>query len=80
MDTITTKSTLQNVIEFADGDTRTINIDDPLDSITAADVQAWADFIVDNQIILSDKSGALPTGIKSSKKLDATATKMNFTL
>lgn len=80
MDTVTTKSTLQNIFEFADGDTRTINIDDPNDSIDAAAVQTWADFAIDNQIFLGDKTGALPTALKSSKKLDATATKMNFTL
>ncbi len=77
-DTITTKATLQNVFEFADGDTRTVNIDDPVDSITTAQVQAWAAYAVEHQILIGDKTGAALTGLKSSKKLDATSTKMTF--
>lgn len=76
MDTITTKSTLQNVFMFADGETRTVNIDDPKDTIAAADVQAWAQFAIDNQLLISDKSGAALTALKSSKKIDATNTKL----
>lgn len=79
-DTITSKSTLQNVFEFADGDTRTVNIDDPNDNISASDVQAWAAYAVEHQILLGDKGGAALTGLKSSKKIDATATKMNFNI
>ena len=79
-DTVSTKSTLQNVFEFADGDTRTVNIDDPNDNISANDVQAWAAYAVEHQILLGDQNSAALTGLKSSKKLDATNTKMNFNI
>ena len=76
MDTITTKSTLQNVFLFTDGDTRTVNIDDPKDTITAAEVQAWANFAIENQILIGDKTGAALASLKSSKRIDATNTKL----
>ena len=78
MDTVTTKSTLQNVLGFADGDTRTINIDDPKDNLTAADVRAWVQFAIDNQLLLSDKSGAALTGVESSKIIDGSHTKVSM--
>lgn len=77
-DIITTKSTLQNVFTFADNDTRTVNVDDPHDSITAADVQDWVDFAVDKKILIGDKTGAALTGIKTAKVIDATATKLDI--
>lgn len=78
MDIITTKSTLQNVFEFADGDMRTVNVDDPKDTLTAAAVQEWAAFAVDNQILLGDKTAAALSGIKSSKKINAVNTNLDL--
>ena len=78
MDIITTKSTLQNVFEFVDGDTRIVNVDDPQDSLTAEAVQEWAAFAVTNQILLGDKTAAALSGIKSSKKINATDTNLDL--
>ena len=78
MDTISTRTTLQNVLEFADGDTRTVNIDDPHDSITAADVYDWVNFAKDNQILIGDKTGAALTGIQSSKRIVDTDTNLEI--
>ena len=78
-DVITSKSVLQNVFEFEDEDTRTVNVLNPVDSLTAAQVQAWADFAKDNNLIIGDKAGALLTGIQSSKRIDSTQTKLDLT-
>lgn len=79
-----TKSVLQNVVEFADGDTRTINLDNPADSIKAGDsgaiaaVQAWADYAVTHNILIGDKAGTALTGIRSSKVIDSTDTVLDL--
>ncbi|MBD3878233.1 MAG: DUF2922 domain-containing protein [Quinella sp. 1Q5] len=77
-DIITTKKVLQNVFTFADGDTRTVNIPNPKDNLTAEQVQAWADFAVQNQILIGDKTAAALTGIQSSKILDVTSTDVDI--
>ena len=78
-DIIKTKNVLTNVFSFADGDTRTLNLDNPNDSITAADVQAWGDFAKNNNLILGDKAGAVLEGIISSKILERTETTLDLT-
>jgi len=69
-DIIKNKKVLQNVFEFADGDTRTLNIDNPIDSLTSAQVQEWADYAKTNNILIGDKGGAALDGIKSSVVVD----------
>lgn len=78
-DIVTTKKVLQTVEEFTDGDTRTINIDNPIDSITAADVQAWHDFAKDNNLLIGDKAGAALDKIRSSKVIDSKQTILDLT-
>ncbi|MBR2775200.1 MAG: DUF2922 family protein [Selenomonadaceae bacterium] len=77
-DVTTTKSTLQNVFKFADDDTRIINIDEPQDSITAAQIQVMADYATEHQILIGDKAGASLTGIASSERIDLTSTKLDL--
>ena len=69
-DIIKNKKVLQNVFEFTDGDTRTLNIDNPIDSLTSAQVQEWADYAKTNNILIGDKAGAALDGIKSSVVVD----------
>ena len=69
-DIIKTKKVLQNVFEFTDGDTRTLNIDNPIDSLTSAQVQEWADYAKTNNILIGDKAGAALDNIKSSVVID----------
>ena len=73
-DIITEKNTLHNVFDFVDGDTRTINLDNPNDSITTADVRAWADFAKTNKLLIGDKTGAALDDIKSSKVIKSRQT------
>ena len=78
-DITTNKSTLQNVFGFVDGDTRTVNLDNPKDTLTTAQVQEWADYAKDHNLLIGDKAGALLDGIKSSKKIDKLSTKLDLT-
>ena len=83
-DIITNKVVLQNVMGFVDGDTRTITIVNPADSIAAGDataaaaVQAWADYAKDNELLIGDKQGAQLEEILSSKVIDGTTTVLDL--
>lgn len=79
MDITTTKSTLHNVFGFADGDTRTLNLDNPVESLTSAQVQAWADYAKTNNLLIGDKAGALLDDIKSSVIIDNEQTVLDLT-
>ena len=48
---------------FADGDTRTINLDNPKNDLTAAEVHQVSQFIKNNNLLLGDKHGADSAGI-----------------
>lgn len=78
-DIITNKSVLSNVFGFEDEDTRTVNLLNPVDSLTAEDVQAWADYAKEHNLIIGDKAGADLSGILSSKRIDNTQTKLDLT-
>lgn len=78
-DIITNKSMLSNVFGFEDEDTRTVNLLNPVDSLTAEDVQAWADYAKEHNLIIGDKAGADLSGILSSKRIDNTQTKLDLT-
>ena len=47
---------LKMISEFVDGDTRTISLDSPRDSITAADIDALNPLLT--RCLLGDKTGA----------------------
>lgn len=79
-DIVTTKSTLQNVFRFTDGDTRSLNIDDPHSSVTTADVQAWAAYAKEHNLLIGDKAGAALDDIISSKIVDSTKTIVDLTI
>lgn len=67
---------LKLVLTFADEDTRLLSIENPADSISAADSIAAAaikdlnDYLYDNQIFISDNSGAAFNRIGSAKLVD----------
>ena len=48
---------------FSDGDTRTINLDNPRNDLTAAEVYEVSQFIKNNNLLLGDKYGADSAGI-----------------
>lgn len=55
-DLVSTKKTLQLVAEFIDGDTRTITLENPKASLTAADIDATTSLML--QGLIGDKTGA----------------------
>ena len=57
-DTITSASTLKLEAYFSDGDTRTIEIDNPKDNLTKEQINAVAAVGVSTQVILGDKAAA----------------------
>ena len=72
MDVTKTKGTLQLVAEFTDGDDRTITIDNPKASVSAADINAVSAYAKTNNIIIGDKAGADFTRFKTAKKIAQT--------
>ena len=48
---------------FADGDTRTINLDNPKSNLQASTVHELSQFIKNNNLLLGDKYGADSAGI-----------------
>ena len=61
-DTVTSSSTGNLVVEFYDGDNRTLPIDDPRDDLTATEINAFVEKLKTDQPIIGDKTGASITG------------------
>ena len=71
-DVVKTSGTLQIVAEFVDEDDRSITLDNPKATITAAEVNALSSFIKTNGILIGDKDGADFSRVKSAKKIQST--------
>lgn len=67
-----TKGTLQLVAEFTDGDDRTITVDNPKATLTAAEINAVSAYAKTNNILIGDKAGADFSRFKSAKKIAQT--------
>lgn len=74
--TKTTKQ-LKLVAGFADGDDRTISIDNPSDSITAAQINALTPYAI--AAIQGDKSGSEMTGWRDAKIVESTTVYLDIT-
>ena len=59
---------------FADGDTRTINLDNPKNDLTAAEVHQLSQYIKNNNLLLGDKYGADSAGILTADIVESTKT------
>ncbi len=57
---------------FADGDTRTINLDNPRNDLTAAEIHQVSEFIKNNNLLLGDKYGADSAGILYADIVEST--------
>ena len=78
-DKTTTTTTLNIIAGFADGDDRTINIDNPNTAINLGDaVYNLGEYAKTNQIILGDKAGAAFTGFKTAKLVTKTKTVLDL--
>lgn len=57
---------------FADGDTRTINLDNPKNNLQASEVHQVSEFIKNNNLLLGDKYGADSAGILYADIVEST--------
>ena len=84
-DIIKTKSTLSLEQEFTDGDTRTITLDNPCDSIQAADsaavtaINEVGTYMKTNKLTVGDKVGADFLRFKSAKVNNHTTVYLDLT-
>ena len=77
-DTVTSSSTGNLVVNFYDGDTRTVAIDDPQDSLTAAEINSFVDWMKVNQPLIGDKAGASITGAQKFTIVDKVDVKFDL--
>ena len=59
---------------FADGDTRTINLDNPRNDLQASEIHSLSNFIKENNLLLGDKYGADSAGILTADIVESTKT------
>lgn len=81
-DKTTTTYTLQMMAEFADGDTRTINVVNPNTAIEnlGARVYELQTFLQNNSIIIGDKNGAAFTQFRYANKVTKSQTELDLGL
>lgn len=77
MDTTKTTKQLKLVAGFTDGDDRTISLDNPRDSITAADISAMDSIAAG--VLFGDKAGANFMRWKSAKTVESSVTYLDLT-
>ena len=78
-DTVTSSSELKIVMEFYDSDNRTITMDNPIPTLTSAEVNAVVDWMKTNQPIVGDKSNSASlVGASSCKAIDKTVTQLDL--
>ena len=63
---------------FADGDTRVINLNNPRNDLTAAEIYEVSQFIKNNNLLLGDKYEADSAGILFADKIASTKTTLDI--
>lgn len=63
---------------FADGDTRTINLDNPKNDLQASEIHNLSNFIKNNNLLLGDKYGADSAGILYADIVESTKTTLDI--
>ena len=63
---------------FADGDTRTINLDNPRNDLTASEINELSNFIKNNNLLLGDKYGADSAGILTADIVQSAKTTLDL--
>ena len=77
-DTVKSSYILKIKLGFADGDTRTINLDNPRNDLTATEIYEVSQFIKNNNLLLGDKYGADSAGILFADKIASTKTTLDI--
>ena len=73
-----TTNILKIKLGFSDGDTRTINLDNPKNNLQASEVYDLSQFIKNNNLLLGDKYGADSAGILTADIVQATKTTLDL--
>ena len=74
-----TDYTLQILAEFADGDTRTLNVDDPNAAASiGAQIYELQTFLQNNTVIIGDKAGAAFSQFRYANKVAKTKTEFDL--
>lgn len=68
---------LSLVSEFTDGDDRTLNLDNPIDGLTGAQINALNAYA--SGVLIGDKEQAAFLRFKSAKVIKSTVTKLDLT-
>ena len=63
---------------FADGDTRTINLDNPRNDLEASEINELSNFIKENNLLLGDKYGADSAGILTADIVQSAKTTLDL--
>ena len=63
---------------FADGDTRTINLYNPRNDLTATEIYEVSQFIKENNLLLGDKYGADSAGILTADIVESAKTTLDL--
>lgn len=72
-------ATLSLVAEFADDDTRTITLENPVSGISASAINALGAAAKNGNVLIGDKAGAAFTRFKSAKKKSTVTTNYDLT-
>lgn len=78
-DVVKSTGTLQIVAEFTDGDDRTLTLDNPAATVTAAAINAASDYAKTHELIIGDKAGADFSRFKTAKKVATTTRYLDLT-
>ena len=63
---------------FADGDTRTINLDNPRNDLQASEVHQLSQYIKNNNLLFGDKYGADSAGILTADIVESAKTTLDL--
>lgn len=77
-DTVKSASTLKLESYYSDGDTRAIDVDNPKDNLTAAQINAVGTVGKNTQVLLGDKGGAAFVRFNSAHKISSTRTELDL--
>ena len=77
-DTVKSSYILKIKLGFADGDTRTINLDNQRNDLTAAEVYEVSQYIKTNNLLLGDKYGADSAGILTADIVQTAKTTLDL--
>lgn len=77
-DIVKQKNTLSLEMEFTDGDTRTVNFDNPKTTLAAAQINSLGSFAAENNLVIGDKTGADFLRFKTAKVTRGTTTYLDL--